>query len=115
MSVRTELHENGIEYRICDFEGRIPGGEGIEFLYAKKAWSFDARFNPYLGIAYTLDGVEQPNGLGIEMSQRAFDRDFLWDFMDNPARIAFLQASVQPILDLLDREGMFEGEMEGLF
>mgnify|MGYP001596022606 CR=1 FL=1 len=111
MSART-VEEEGVLYRRVEYEGRIPGAEGIEFISASKDWSPEYRHTPYVGIVCMVDGAEK--WLGIEMSQRAFVGDFLWDFLDQEARIAFLQSSVQLILDLLDQEGMFEGEMEGL-
>src|SRR4051812_40565988 len=109
--MRTEM-QDGIEYRIVDLAGRIPGGEGIEFLYAQKVWGGIEHRNPYVGIACLVDGVETPFGLNI--SYPAFERDFLYAFIHQPTRLAVLDRAVQPIIDLLFAEGMFEGELEGL-
>ena len=109
--MRTEV-QDGVEYRMVDFGGRIQGGEGIEFIDAQKIWSIEYRFTPFVGIMCTVDGVQ--TSLGLNISYPAFDRDFLYQFMDQPARLAVLDMAVHPIVDLLFAEGMFDGELEGL-
>ena len=111
--MRTEV-QDGIPYRVVEFEGRIPSGEGIEFLSAEKAWGGGHGANTYMRIFYALDGVRQSYALGLDLGHEAFGRDGLWGFMDQPARLAFFESSVKPIMDFLREEGMFEGEMEGL-
>ena len=111
MAVRIEV-QDGNEYRIVDLEGRFPVEEGIEFLYATKAWGLEGRFTPYIGVMSRVDGVEKP--LGLNRGYPAFDRDCLWEFMNQPTRMAVLERAVGPIIDLLFAEGMFEGELEGL-
>jgi hypothetical protein len=111
MSYRTE-YQDGVEYRIVDLAGRIVSGEGIEFIDAQKVWSSGYRHTSNVGVLCRVDG--QNKSLGIDTGQRAFDGEFLWEFLNQPARLAFLQSSVQPILNLLDQEGIFEHIMEGL-
>lgn len=113
LAMRTET-ENGIEYRIVDFEGKIPGGEGIEFLYAEKTWSIEYRLTSAVRITYTFDGQKQDDALVLDVSQGTFIYDQMQQFWDQPARLAFIQESAQPIMGFLDQAGMWNGELEGL-
>lgn len=61
-----------LTYKAVDVKGRLPNVDSIEFLRVEEPYHNGHRYGPFARVRYALDGVEQVDGLPLDISKGIF-------------------------------------------